>query len=567
MSIPQDFLSLLASPPAGRSRRVSSNEQPNWNDGNFDSTHLNPGDVLDIPILEGPGTIDHMWFTSHAGGMGELNAFTIRIYWDGREEPGVEAPLGDFFACGDQPAEVESVPVQVSVSGALTCFWRMPFRKSARIVITNDNPERGYGLYWQIDYTTGVALPEDVAYFHARYRREYPATMGRNYLIADLEGKGRYVGTVLTVTNAQDGWFGEGDDLFFIDGEQIPSLQGTGTEDYFNDGWGFRKRTSMWFGQPHSLGWESGDGGILYRWHVLDSVQFESSLRVEIEHKGNWALSEDAWYLERPDYLSSVAFWYQVGEPKRFGSTGSYTERCVPWVKHHFVPKLREAECSGSSKLQVTTMGMFGGRPSLRWKGMAAGDTVTFPFTFGEDGRYAVRVCAFRFAGSEDPCFPHEESSSGLFSIELDGKVVVDDANFDALEYDEPNVSLGERMLEAGEHKIAFRAKSYTGGDLGLEFMRTLHLPPLAAREKKTHNEAHFYRLGIGRAVYAHRLAYGTLPQSLQELVDLEIMEPRFLNDENGQTVETWVEGDRFWARSTSKGGWLHSWSGADARR
>jgi hypothetical protein len=566
VSTPADLLFSLAAPPAGRRRRVSSNEQPCWNDGNFDSIHLNPGDVLDVPILEGPGYIDHMWFTSHAGGMGELNALTLRIYWDGREDPGVEAPLGDFFACGLEPAEVESFPVQVSVSGALTCYWRMPFRKSARITVTNDNPERGYGLYWQIDYVTGVELPEDVAYFHAAYRREYPAEMGRNYLIADLEGRGRYVGTVLTVTNAQDGWFGEGDDFFFVDGEEVPSLQGTGTEDYFNDGWGFRKRTSLWFGQPHSLGWEAGDGGILYRWHVLDPVQFEKSLRVEIEHKGNWAYSEDAWYLERPDYFSSVALWYQVDEPKPFARMPSYAERCVPWVKHHFVPMLRKAECSGASKLQVTTMGMFGGRPSLRWKGMAEGETATFPFTLDAEGRYALRVCAFRFAGSDDPCFPREGVPAGAFSVELDGNTAVEQTSFDPLEYNEPNLSLGEHVLAAGEHKIAFRAKT-AGGDLGLEFMRTLLLPPLARRDRKTHNEAHFYRLGIGRAVYAYRLAYDTLPQSLRELVDMEIMDPRFLNDENGAPVETWVEDGRFWARSTSKGGWLHSWAGADARR
>lgn len=567
MSFPTDFLSSLASLPAGRSRRVSSNEQPNWNDGNFDSTHLNPGDVLDVPILEGPGYINHMWFTSHAGGMGELNALTLRIYWDGAKEPGVEAPLGDFFACGDQPAEVESFPVQVSPSGALTCYWRMPFLKSARITVTNDNPERGYGLYWQIDYVTDIELPKNVAYFHAQYRQEYPATMGRDYLIADLEGNGSYVGTVLTVTNAQDGWFGEGDDFFYIDGESIPSLQGTGSEDYFNDGWGFRKRTSLWFGQPHSLGGEAGDCGILYRWHVLDPVHFQTSLRVEIEHKGNWAWSEDAWYLERPDYFSSVAFWYQVGDSKRFGALPAYPERCVPWTKHHLVPKLREARCSGSGKLQVTTMGMFGGRPSLRWTGPTAGDSVTFPFSLAEDGRYTARVCAFRFGGGDDPCFPREDKPAGLFSIELDGEVVVDDTNFDPLEYNEPNVDLGEHSLKAGEHELTFRAKSDTGGDLGLEFMRTLCLPTKAAREKKSHNEAHFFRLGIGRAVYAYKLAYGKLPKDLQELVDLEIMESRYLKDENGNPVETWIEGERFFARSTAERGWTHSWSGADARR
>lgn len=562
-----EILGRLARMPEGRSRRVSSNEQPAWNDANMDSTWLAPGDVLDIPILEGPGYINHIWMTSHAGGMGELNALTLRIYWDGRKEPGVEVPLGDFFACGNVPATVESFPVQVSPSGALTCYWVMPFAKSARITVTNDNGDRGYGLYWQIDYVTVDSLPSDTLYFHAKYRQEYPAAMGKNYLIADIEGSGQYVGTVMTVTNCQDGWFGEGDDFFFIDGEKIPSLQGTGSEDYFNDGWGFRKRTSHWFGQPHDVGWKAGDSGILYRWHVLDPVRFSKSLRVEIEHKGNWPESEEAWFLERPDYLSSIAFWYQTGTPKPFGCLPSFKERCVPWIKHHFVAKYREADVSGG-RLQVTTMGMFGGRPSLRWSGHKAGDLLRFPFDLPEGGRITGRICAFLFGGSDSACFSGENpGKQGFFEILLDGKSAAQNVSFETIEYEEPAISIGEHVLDAGRHTIAFKAIQDGLGDLGIEFMRTLCLPPLAVREVKTHNEAHFYRLGIGRAVYAYRMAYGSLPESLQQLVDLEIMDARYLHDEHGNKLESWIEGGRIWAKSPAQGGWSHSWSGADARR
>ena len=280
-------------------------------------TWLQPGQVLEMPLLKGPGVITHIWFTSHAGWVNELNALSIRIYWDGRKEPGVEAPLGDFFAVGQgKPAVVESVPVQVSPTGALSCYWRMPFAKSARIVISNDNPDRGAGLYWQVDWLELDSLPPDTGYLHARYRQEYPAVMGRDYLIADLAGCGQYVGTVLSVTLAQDGWFGEGDDFFYIDGEQVPSLQGTGSEDYFNDAWGFRPRSSHWFGQPRWQGDRTGDSGVCYRWHVLDPVGFHKSLRLAIEHKGNYEDDLDGFFLERPDFFSSVAFWYQTGEPK-----------------------------------------------------------------------------------------------------------------------------------------------------------------------------------------------------------------------------------------------------------
>ena len=225
----RELLSLSGVAPAGRNRRVSSNQQPEWHSENLDMTWLQPGESVEMPLLEGPGVITHIWFTSHAGWVGELNALSLRIYWDGRKEPGVEAPVGDFFAVGQgKPAVVESIPVQVSPTGALTCYWRMPFRKSARIVVTNDNPDRGAGLYWQVDWTKVDELPAETPYFYARYRQEYPAVMGRDYTFAELEGRGQYIGTVMSVTLAQDGWFGEGDDFFYIDGEEVPSLQGTG---------------------------------------------------------------------------------------------------------------------------------------------------------------------------------------------------------------------------------------------------------------------------------------------------------------------------------------------------
>ncbi|MCY2951834.1 MAG: DUF2961 domain-containing protein, partial [Planctomycetota bacterium] len=227
------LLSPLGPAPGGRNRRVSSNEQPNWHDGNMDMTWLMPGQSVEMPTFAGPGVITHMWFTSHAGWVGELNALVLRIYWDGNKEPAVEVPLGDFFAVGHgKPAVVESIPVQVSPTGSLSCYWRMPFRSSARIVVTNDNPDRSTGLYWQVDCVQlDEPLPPNTPCFYARYRQEYPAVGGRDYAFANLEGAGFYVGTVLSVTNAQDGWFGEGDDYFYIDGEEVPSLQGTGTED------------------------------------------------------------------------------------------------------------------------------------------------------------------------------------------------------------------------------------------------------------------------------------------------------------------------------------------------
>ncbi|MBN1818118.1 MAG: DUF2961 domain-containing protein [Sedimentisphaerales bacterium] len=306
-----DVLGPFGFSPRGRNRRVSSNQQPDWHSENLDMNWLMPGESVNMPVLEGPGVIHHIWFTSHSGWVAELNSLTLRIYYDDNKEPGVEVPVGDFFAVGHgKPAVVESIPVQVSPTGSLTCYWRMPFRKNARIVVTNDNPDRSTGLYWQVDWLQLESLAPDTPYFYARYRQEYPAVGGRDYLIADLKGSGFFVGAVMSVTLAQDGWFGEGDDFFYIDGETIPSLQGTGSEDYFNDAWGFRSRSSAWFGQPYWQGYTASDSGVCYRWHLLDPVHFTRSLRVEIEHRGNSNQSEEGFFLERSDFFSSVAFWY-----------------------------------------------------------------------------------------------------------------------------------------------------------------------------------------------------------------------------------------------------------------
>ena len=548
-----DMLGELAAPPVGRSRRISSNEQPNWNNGNFDMTPLAPGQVLELPILSGPGVIRHIWMTSHAGGVHELNALSIRIYWDERDSPGVEAPLGEFFAVGQgSPAVVESVPVQVSVSGSLSCCWQMPFARSARIVITNDNSDRGAGLYWQVDWTQLDSLPADIGYFHARYRHEYPAVLGRDYLIADILGRGRYVGTVLSVTLAQDGWFGEGDDFFYVDGEAVPSLQGTGTEDYFNDAWGFRPRTGLWFGQPRWQGYSAGDSGAAYRWHIPDPVGFEHSLRVAIEHKGNRAESEDGWYLERPDFLNSVAFWYQTGEPKPFGCLPPWPERRVPWEFHHLVQTFRAAQVAAGPSVRVETQGLFGGRPTLSWDGGGVDGRLALPFRTRSGGRHAVRLTAFT------------TPESGRYQAGIDDEPAAF-VDFRTPEPGELDLSLGVYDLSPGDHTLWFVPQPLSEGPLAIEMLRLLKLPSEARREQKTHNEAHFIRLGIGRAVYAYRLAYGTLPASLEVLVGAGVMPERYLRDENDAPLESWREDTGLCVKSS--GGWQHSWQGLDARR
>ncbi|MGD0538342.1 MAG: DUF2961 domain-containing protein [Verrucomicrobiota bacterium] len=552
----------LAPVPAGRNRRISSNQQPGWHDENLDMTILPPGKALEMPLLQGPGVITHIWMTSHAGRANELDALSLRIYWDGRDEPGVAVPLGQFFAVGQgRPAVVESVPVQVSPSGALTCYWRMPFGKSARIVVTNDNPDRTTGLYWQVDWVELDAQPPETPYFHARYRQEYPAVAGRDYLIADLDGRGQYVGTVMSVTLAQDGWWGEGDDFFYIDGEDVPSLQGTGSEDYFNDAWGFRPRSSHWFGQPRWQGDNAGDSGVCYRWHLLDPVNFTKSLKVAIEHKGNRVEDIEGFFLERPDFINSVAFWYQTGEPKPFGELPPYPARCVPWQQQLLVRDFRQAQTTGPAKVRVETSGMFGARPVLGWTNTEVNARLTLPFTVETAGRHALRLTA---AGAPE---------YGLYAIELDGNPVVAAADFRASADEglaELDLALGTHELTAGPHTLGFRALPVDGRParpLAAEMLRWLRLPPEATRPVKTHHEAHFIRLAIGRAVYAYRLAYGEVPASLDTLVKADLLSARYLSDENEKPLHSHRDGDSLVVESNGPEPWTYRWQGLDARR
>jgi hypothetical protein len=191
----------------------------------------------------------------------------------------------------------------------------MPFRKSAKVTLTNEATDYGkVSFYYYLDWEKLPELPPEVLYFHARYRQAMPAQPG-DYTILETHGTGHYVGTVYSAQQVKTGWFGEGDDRFYIDGEQVPSLRGTGTEDYFNDAWGFRQFATPFYGVSLWEGVFPGDRVTAYRWHVTDPVRFRKSLKVAIEHKGS--IFTDAGVQvassdERPDWLSSVALWYQT---------------------------------------------------------------------------------------------------------------------------------------------------------------------------------------------------------------------------------------------------------------
>jgi hypothetical protein len=277
-----------------------------------------------------------------------------------------------------------------------------------------------------------------------------------------------------------------------------------------------------------------------------------------MEHKGNRAVPEEAWYIERPDFFSSIAYWYQRGLPRRFGELPSWPARSVPWENHHLVSRFREVETAAGGRVTVETQGFFGGRPALKWTAAGSDSRLCIPFDVAEAGRYAVRLTALT------------APEYGRSDIAIDGTMVLRAIDFGSREAEEVDLLLGTHALSAGSHTLTFHAQPSQGEApprLAVEMLRLLALPPEAVREVKTENEAHFVRLGIGRATFAYRLAYGALPDSLQTLHEAGILEARYLNDENGFALVSWREGDFLVVESTREGGWKHRWQGLDARR
>jgi hypothetical protein len=277
---------------------------------------LKAGETKVLADIDGPGAIKHIWITVDPKA---YRACLIRFYWDNEKTPSVEVPLGDFFANGHAiRCNVNSIPIAVNPNGGFNSYWPMPFRKHARIEIENQRHEDIGAFFWQITYELDD-VPDDAAYFHAQWRRAVtPIENPEHTILEGVKGKGHYVGTYLAWTQLADGWWGEGEIKFFMDGDtEYPTICGTGTEDYFGGAWCFKETYSgAYLGYP--LFWK-GEGGIpkhgLYRWHILDPIRFDEDLKVTIQALGWWPNSR---YQPLQDDISSVAYWYQVEPHAKF---------------------------------------------------------------------------------------------------------------------------------------------------------------------------------------------------------------------------------------------------------
>ncbi len=301
------------------------------------ATALGPGwkvrPAIDLPRrqtvtladIDGPGVIQHIWITASEKAYRDC---VLRFYWDGEAQPSIESPLGDFFANAHALRyNVNSLMVAVNPSGGFNSYWPMPFRKKARITIENQRPDDIGGFFYQITYAL-EAVPDDAAYFHANWRRSMTRRDHPEHVIIDgIEGQGQYVGTSIGWEQLSNGWWGEGEVKFFIDGDQdYPTICGTGTEDYFGGAWGFGSTFSAPFvGYPLHRH-EAGEipKHALYRWHVPDPIRFKKNLRVTIQALGWWPNGK---FQPLTDDLSSVAYWYQTEPHKPYPALPSREDR------------------------------------------------------------------------------------------------------------------------------------------------------------------------------------------------------------------------------------------------
>jgi hypothetical protein len=294
---------------------------------NADMRPVDSAETLTVFDEPGPGAITHIWFTIATEESFHLKKLVLRIYWDSESTPSVEAPIGDFFGLGlGEYFVYASAPLQVAPDKALNSWFVMPFQKHAHITVTNEGERRVRALYFNIDYRAcSKPLPAETIYFHAQYRQASPnkgwtndwtsngdpkvdkktnVTGEDNFVWMEAIGRGQFAGVAMSVLQNQDYWWGEGDDMFFVDGEKTPSINGTGSEDYFLGAWDFGTKS---FAYPlmgaHIVGEErAGAHSSLYRFHLDSPITFTKSFKATIEH---------GHANHRSDNFYSVAYWYQ----------------------------------------------------------------------------------------------------------------------------------------------------------------------------------------------------------------------------------------------------------------
>lgn len=328
--VPEGLLDLA------RLRNYKTRRSSSWDrtGGNGDSVPVMPGKTVTLLDEKGAGVITHIWFTINSEDPHHLKNLVLRMWWDGESSPSVEVPIGDFYGLTlGEYFTYQSALTTVAPVKALNCYFEMPFSSGAKITVTNEGKAPTRNLYYAADYVTLASLPGDVGRFHAQYRQAAPAKGWTNdwknnwdkgagdkpnlkgeanYVFMEATGRGHFVGVTHGVLQNQEQWFGEGDDMIFIDGDTMPTINGTGTEDYYNGAWDFGLQAFAYphNGAPYMVDPERiGGRYCLYRWHIESPITFEKSIRVTMEH-GHANCRSDDFY--------TVAYWYQTEPHMQF---------------------------------------------------------------------------------------------------------------------------------------------------------------------------------------------------------------------------------------------------------
>ena len=313
--------------------------------GNADFRKIASGATLEVFRATGPAVITHIWFTIASESANHLKELVLRMYWEGTEKPSVETPVGDFFGLNlGQYFVYQSAFLNCSSIKALNCYFVMPFRRSALITVTNEGSLPVDAFYSNIDFQLVPTLSEDALYFHAQYRqatpnravtfapgqRELNLDGAHNYTFLEARGAGQVMGVTLGVAQNKEGWFGEGDEMIFIDNQSKPIITGTGTEDYFCGAWDFGGADGavpfhhQYNGAPYiAIPEHTGGRYCLYRWHADNPIAFQNYVRHTIEH----GHADD-----RADCFYSVGYWYQSEPYTAFPTLPEPTAR-IPALK------------------------------------------------------------------------------------------------------------------------------------------------------------------------------------------------------------------------------------------
>lgn len=421
------------------SHRITSADPTGAND---DSWGIEPGQTRVLAEIQGPGRVVHIRDNITSREPHHLQLHVLRIYWDGEEQPSVEAPIGDFFGVGFGFTEkfssslitIDQRPGDLTDSTAMgaarNCYIPMPFARSARITLTNEGTQPS--RHWvEVNYRSYKTPPADVLYFHSQYRQGTPPPAGP-YLILDAKGRGQLVGCVLSVNNNDGGWWGEGDEIVEIDGKK--SIQGTGSEDYFCESYGLRPGCFPYFGVTLC----EDPFVTAYRWHVPDPVTFRESIRFLIE-QGNG----NPPFQSNNDYFS-VAYWYQTEPHSPFPPLPSIADR-TRWdrgVKGAVEGESMKLLSRSGGATDLQTEARWSGEKQLWWHDAKVGDKLELALPVSKPGRYRLSM---RNTAAND---------YGTFRMLLDGQPLGQPLDFYSAANVTRRITLGVRELTEGDHTL-----------------------------------------------------------------------------------------------------------------